>query len=65
MDKVLSKVIGRIKDDMNQHAHDAMLMGTPDLPKYCEITGAYRGMQHCLDIIDNILRDAEESEKRS
>lgn len=48
---------------MDAHAHDAMNMPTPDLGKYCEIVGAYRGMQHCLNIIDKVLRAADYEEE--
>jgi hypothetical protein len=65
MDKYLSTIISTIKEDMDAHAHDAMNMPTPDLGKYCEIVGAYRGLKHALAIIDSVLRADEEKEANS
>ncbi len=65
MDKYLLQIVARIKEDMTEHAHGAMSMPTPDIGKYCEIVGAYRGMQHCLNIIDTVLHEDEEKEKNS
>lgn len=62
MDKVLSVVISRIKEQMNDHAHGAMNIANVDDSKFHEIAGAYRGMQHCLDIIDNVLHDKYEED---
>jgi hypothetical protein len=56
MEKHLADIIAKIKVDMDNHAHDAMQMSVADLGKYGEIVGAYRGMQHCLDIIDIVLK---------
>ena len=63
MDKYVAKIIATIKDDMNAHAHEAMNLPTPNSEKYCEIVGAYRGMQHCLNFIELVLREDDEKEK--
>lgn len=65
MDRHISQIIGMIKEDMNAHAHESMNLPTPSAEKYCEIVGAYRGMQHCLNIIDKVLRADEETERKA
>lgn len=50
---------------MDAHAHESMNLPTPDLAKYCEIVGAYRGMAHCLNIINASLREDLDKEENS
>ena len=61
MDRAIQKIISTLKDDMAAHAEDAMSLPTPDLAKYCEIVGAYRGMKHALHVIENALREDDDS----
>lgn len=57
-DVLLGRVIGKIKEAMNDHAHDAMQMTVHDLAKYGEIVGAYRGLDEALKLIDEVLRES-------
>ena len=60
MDKHIGKIIGEIKKTMDDHAHGAMSIPASDIHKFNEMAGAYRGMQHCLDIIEGILKSDED-----
>ncbi len=56
MERVISIVIGMIKERMNEHAHGSMNMAKVNEAMFHEIAGSYRGMQECLDIIDAALQ---------
>ena len=64
MDRSIAKIIGDIKASMDAHAHEAMNLNS-DVIRHAQIVGAYRGMQHCLDLIEAALHSDEEAERNS
>jgi hypothetical protein len=64
-DVLIPRIIARIKESMNEHAHGAMKLRVRDVGHYGEVVGAYRGLEDALAIIEHTLNESEQDETNS
>lgn len=65
MTAVLVKYIGEVKRIMAEDAEAAMMRPKHELFGLGLDAGKYQGLHKALEILDNILRDTEEKERKS
>lgn len=64
-DQVVQRFIKEVKEASGEIAEGAMLRPAPGPLEMGVVCGKYQGLQFALEILDAILRDNVEKEKRS
>jgi hypothetical protein len=64
-DRLLARFTGEAKEALAQTAADSMKFPKSDPFEHGVQCGRYQGIQFALDILEDILRDNLEKEKRS
>lgn len=62
---LISRYIGEIKQCMAEHAEAAMLRPNRELFAAGEASGIYQGMRKSLDVLEALLSDQLEEERKS
>lgn len=65
MDPIIGRFIGEVKKTLAETAEDSMLYPKGDSFEHGVQVGKYQGLKFSLDILESILRDINDEEKRS
>lgn len=65
MDPIVGRFIGEVKKTLAETAEDSMMYPKGDPFEHGVQVGKYQGLKFSLDILESILRDINDEEKRS
>lgn len=65
MDPIIGRFIGEVKKTLAETAEDSMMFPKGDQFEHGRQVGTYQGLRLSLDVLESILRDISEEEKRS
>lgn len=65
MDPIVGRFIGEVKKTLAETAEDSMMYPKGDPFEHGVQVGKYQGLKFSLDILESILRDLNDEEKRS
>ena len=65
MDPIIGRFIGEVKKTLAETAEDSMVYPKGEAFEHGVHVGRYQGLRFSLDILESILRDISDEEKRS
>ena len=65
MDPIIGRFIGEVKKTLAETAEDSMMYPKGEAFEHGAQVGKYQGLRFSLDILESILRDISDEEKRS